>query len=262
VENPPSYQPAASVPPEGPIPPPPFPPNGQPTTRDRLRTYTQHPQAAAIALAVLIGFASILSAVVAWQASLASIDASRLGSLGVQQRARVQQIERDLQGLIAQDLRFVNLYQEHALAARELRSQADELRATDANAADNLDLEAQSRDDLARAIKPFFLAAGGVTLSDDGTVVYDANYVLRNLESGTVELRELSTARTRELADRSDARSVSLGAVAAVIVAALFFLTVAQVARTRALTRRIFIVAGGFLVLVGTLSFLFIEFIA
>jgi hypothetical protein len=57
---------------------------------------------AAVTLAVLIGFASILSAVVAWQASLASIDASRLGSLGVQQRARVEQIERDLQGLIAQ----------------------------------------------------------------------------------------------------------------------------------------------------------------
>jgi hypothetical protein len=37
-------------------------------------------------------------------------------------------------------------------------------------------------------------------------VVYDASYVLRNLESGNVELRELSTARTKELADRSDAR--------------------------------------------------------
>ena len=173
----PPYQPAAPVPPEGSIPP-------SPTARDRLRAATQHPQAAAITLAVLIGFASILSAVAAWQASLASIDASRLGSLGVQQRARVQQIERDLQGKIAQDLRFVNLYQEHALAARELRLQADALRATDANAADNLDLEAQSRDDLARAVKPFFLAAGGVTLSDDGMVVYDVNYVLRNLELG------------------------------------------------------------------------------
>jgi hypothetical protein len=241
---------------------PPSPSTPAPSARDRIRSYTQHPQAAAVTLAVLIGFASIMSAVVAWQASLSSIDASRLGSLGVQQRARVEQIERDLQGLIAQDLRFVNLYQEHALAARELRSQADELRTTDANAADILDLEAQSRDDLARAVKPFFLAAGGVSLSDDGMVVYDVNYVLRNLESGNVELRELSTARSKELADRSDARAVSLGAVAAVIVAALFFLTVAQVARTRALIRRIFIATGGFLVLVGTLSFLFIEFVA
>ena len=260
MENSPPYQPAAPVPPEEWISPSPSTP--PPTARDRLRAATQHPQAAAVTLAVLIGFASIMSAVVAWQASVASIDASRLGSLDVQQRARVQQIERDLQGLIAQDLRFVNLYQEHALAARELRSQADELRATDANAADILDLEAQARDDLARAVKPFFLAAGGVSLSDDGTVVYDQSYVLRNLESGNVELRELSTAPTKELADRSDARSVSLGAVAAVIVAALFFLTIAQVARTRALMRRIFITAGGFLVLVGTLSFLFIEFVA
>ena len=77
-----------------------------------------HPQAFSVALAVLIGFASVFSAVVAWRASLASIDASRYDSLAVQQTARRGQIERELEGLIAQDLRFVNVYQEHALAAR------------------------------------------------------------------------------------------------------------------------------------------------
>ena len=107
-------------------------PQAQPTLppgsfSGRVRAFFRQPRVSAAILAILIGYASILSAVVAWRASLASIDASRYESLHVQQQARQQQIERDLEGLIAQDLRFVNVFQEHALAARELRSQADEL---------------------------------------------------------------------------------------------------------------------------------------
>ncbi len=169
----------------------------------------------------------------------------------MQQQARRQQIERDLEGLIAQDLRFVNVFQEHSLAARELRAQADELRATDPAAADVLDLEAQSRLDLARVIQPFFLGATGATLGDDGTVAYDVAYVMRNLADGQRELRELRTARTEELGARADARSVSLVGVAAAIVAALFFLTIAQVTGTRARIKQAFLVAGGLLVVVG-----------
>src|SRR5512132_3750711 len=60
----------------------------------RLRVLLQHPERSAALLAILIGFASIMSAVIAWRASLASIDASRYDSLPVQQQARRQQIER------------------------------------------------------------------------------------------------------------------------------------------------------------------------
>jgi hypothetical protein len=262
VEYAPPGQSAAPPPPETQFPGSPSSGQPGPSVTERLRIYTRHPRAFAIALAFLIGFASILSSVIAWRASLASIDASRFESLAVQQQARRQQIERDLGGLIAQDLRFVNVYQEHALAARELRAQADEIRATDPVAADNLDLEAQARLDLARATEPFFLGATGATLGEDGTVTYDVAFVLRNLEEANVELRELRTARTPELASRADSRSVSLIGVAAVVVAALFFLTIAQVARTRERTRTAFMVGGAILVLIGTVSFIVVEVIA
>ena len=221
-----------------------------------------HPQAFSVALAVLIGFASVFSAVVAWRASLASIDASRYDSLAVQQTARRGQIERELEGLIAQDLRFVNVYQEHALAARELTAQAESLRDSDPDSADILDLEAQARLDLARAVKPFFLGASGVSLNDDGIVEYDTAYVLRNLADGNVELRELRTQRTGELAQRADARSVSLVGVAAFVVAALFFLTIAQVSRVRRGIRQVFFAAGAVLVAVGTVGFVLVELLA
>lgn len=228
----------------------------------RARRAISHPEAFSVALAVLIGFASVFSAVVAWRASLASIDASRYESLAVQQAARRGQIERDLEGLVAQDLRFVNVYQEHALAARELKAHAGSLRESDPDSADILDLEAQARLDLARAVQPFFLGASGISLGADGIVTYDTAYVLRNLRDGNVELRELLTQRTAELAKRADARSVSLVGVAAFVVAALFFLTIAQVSRARRGIRQVFFAAGAVLVAVGTVGFVLVELLA
>ena len=230
--------------------------------RTRAARALRGPEAVAGFLAILIGFASVLSAVVAWRASLASIDASRYESLAVQQRARVQQIQRDLSGRVAQDLRFVNVFQEHALAARELQAQADQLRATDAAAADILDLQAQAQLDLARGVLPFFMGATGPVLNDDGTVTYDVAYVVRNLEETNTELRELRTQRTAQLGERATAKSVSLIGVAAVVVAALFFLTIAQVVRSRLVVRQTFFAAGAVLVTLGTIAFVVVELLA
>ena len=177
----------------------------------------------------------------------------------MQEQARIEQIDRDLEGLVAQDLRFVNIYQEHALAARELKTQADSLRDSDPDVADILDLEAQSRLDLARAIQPFFLGASGISLDADGTVKYDTEYVLRNLKAGDVELRELSLSQSSELSARAGSRSLNLIGVAALLVAALFFLTISQVSRARGRVRQVFFAAGAVLVGFGSLGFLPVE---
>jgi hypothetical protein len=233
-----------------------------PLGQSRVNTWIRHPERSAALLAILIGFASVFSAVLAWQASLASIDASRFQSLAVQQQARREQIERELEGTVQQDQRFVADYQEHALAARELQAQADTVRATDSSAADSLDVQAQSEAALARALKPFFLGAGGVALDANGNVPYDSAFVLRNLEDTTPELRELRNSNVSALADSAGAKALNLVGVAAVIICALFLLTVAQVTRTRLKVRQVFFAAGGLLVLVGSLLFLFVEFVA
>jgi hypothetical protein len=233
-----------------------------PPRPSRIRGFARHPERSAALLAVLIGFASVFSAVIAWRASVASIDAGRYQSVAVQQQARQEQIERLLEGTVQQDLRFVTEFQEHALAARQLQTQADALRATDSAAADALDVQAQSEEALARALKPFFLGAGGVALDENDTVPYDKAFVLRALQDGNVELRELRTSNIGNLADRADAKSIDLVGVAALIIAALFFLTVAQVSRTRLRVRQGFFAAGGLLVLVGVIAFLFVEVVA
>lgn len=237
-------------------------PPSTPSRSSRLVALLRHAERSAAILALLIGFASVFSAVIAWRASLAAIDASRLESLAVQQQAREQQIERELEGLVDQDLRFLNAYQEHALAARELQSQADDVREADATTADVLDLEAQAHLALARATLPFFLGASGVALAEDGSVPYDETFVLRNLRAGNTELRELQTQSTAELATRADQRSLAFIGVAALVIAALFFLTVAQVSRTRLRVRQAFFVAGGLMVFVGTIAFATVELFA
>lgn len=248
-------------PPPGPPSPPTTPKPPRPPRLARARALIGHPQAAAAALAILIGLASILSAVLAWRASLASIDASRYESLVVQEQARIQQIERQLEGTVAQDQRFITAFQEHALAARELQAQADSLRESNPDEADVLDLQAQARLDLARAMQPFFLGATGIELADDGSVPYDTAFVMRNLQEGHTELRELRRSQTGELAERADTRALNLIGVAAVMVAALFFLTIAQVSRARARLRQVFFAAGGVLVAFGTIGFAIVEFL-
>ncbi len=254
MSNPPPDVPAAT---DG-LTEPPAPPQSQ----SRLRSAIRHPERSGALLAVLIGFASVFSAVLAWRASVASIDSSRYESLAVQEAARRNQLDRLAEGTVDQDERFVLVFQEHALAARELQSQAETLRATDAEGADVLDLEAQAHLALARAMQPFFLGAGGIALGDDGTVGYDREFVLTNLKEGDVELRELSTQRNVANAQRADARSLNLIGVAAIVVAALFFLTVAQVSRNRPRLQRAFFAAGGLMVVVGTVGWVIVELVA
>ena len=89
-----------------------------------------------------------------------------------------------------------------------------------------------------------------------------ARWVEQRTQAGNVELRELRTQRTAELSARADARSVSLIGVAALVIAALFFLTIAQVSRSRGRIRQVFFAGGSVLVLVGTFSFVLVELLA
>jgi uncharacterized membrane protein (DUF2068 family) len=215
-------------------------------------------QAFGVVLALLIGYTSILSAVVAWRASLSSIDAGRYESLAVQQQARREQLQRQSEGVVSQDLRVVAVYREHALAARELQAQADEVRVDDPELADELDLEAQGRLALARALQPFLLGQSGVYLFEDGSVAYDPERILRILQENDLELRELRPEQTLSLANAADQHTLALVALAAVLVGALLFLTVAQVSR-RAPLRLGATALGAVLAAAATAAFVGIE---
>jgi hypothetical protein len=231
------------------------------TSRARGRAPTLRRDVFAIALALLIGYTSVLSAVVAWRASLSSIEAAGYGSLALQQQARREQLERQLEGIVGQDLRLVVVYREHALAARELQAQADEVRTDNPELADDLDLEAHGRLALARSVQPFLLGQAGVFLNADGSVGYDAVRVLRLLQEGELELREVRPAETQALAAAAGRHTLLLIALAAVLVAALLFLTVAQVVRRGVNVRYGFTLGGALLAGLGTIALVGVELV-
>lgn len=212
-----------------------------------------------IAIALLIGFASVLSAVVAWRASLAAIEAGRHESLAVQQQARREQIEAELQGIVAHDLRLLAGYREHALAARELQQQANDVRSDNVELADDLDLEAQNRRALARSLQPFFLGQAGVFLHDDGTVAYEPERVLRLLRESEPELSELRPAEMLDRADAADRRTLSLIGVAALLVGSLLLLTIAEVGGRLRRVRLASFAVGAAMVAAGMLAFVIVD---
>lgn len=194
-------------------------------------------------VAFLIAVVSIVSALVAWRASLAQNDAQGLDIRAIQELAQVQQARQGLQSLVDQDRRFVARAQEHLLTAKQLRAEADSIRATDATRADQLDQQAQDEDALARVLSPFFLAAGGIVLGDNDQIGYDAAYVQRNLEQNDETMRQLHPDETRTSATIAHARALDLIGIALVLVVSLFFLTLAEVGRRR--LRVWFAAAGG-----------------
>ena len=97
-----------------------------------------------------------------------------------------------------------------------------------------------------------FVGQAGVYLYDDGTVAYEEERILRLLREGEQELRELRPQETLALANTADTRTLTLVALAAVLVAAPLFLTVAQVVERRSSVRLGFMIAGSVLVAIGS----------
>jgi len=209
------------------------------------------------AVAVLIAVVSIVSAIVAWRASLAQNDAQGLDVRAIQELAQVQQARQGLQALVDQDRRFLARAQEHLLTAKQLRAEADAIRGTDATRADQLDQQAQDEDALARVLGPFFLAASGIVLGENDLIGYDPVYVQRNLEQNNETMRELRPEETRASAATAHARALDLVGIALLLVVSLFFLTLAEVGRQR--PRGWFAAAGGVGAIVGLAALVAVE---
>jgi hypothetical protein len=159
--------------------------------------------------------------------------------------------------MVDQDLRFVARVQEHLLSAKHLRAKADELRATDPDRAAALDGQAQDEDALARVAAPFFRAAGGISLGANDVVGYDRAYVQRNLEETDETIRQLRPDDTRAAAATAHVRALDLIGIALILVASLFFLTLAEVGRRR--LRVVFAGAGGVAAIVGVVALVVVE---
>lgn len=185
----------------------------------------------AVWMAVVITVVSILIAIVAWRSTEADSVASDLDSAAIQQLARQQEERGHLEGIVAQDLWLFPRYQEHALAAARLTAEADRLRTSDPPLAARLDVEAQGHAVLARSLLPFF-QGGTPAIDPDGRSDYDREYVLRNLEAGSLALQDLRPDEALVAARQAHAKAAALVGLVIFFAACLLVVSIGQVSRS------------------------------
>lgn len=223
--------------------------NGPATRRPAADHTTATPDnlGTAVWMAVVIATVSILIAIVAWRSTEADSIAASLDSSTIQQLARQQEERGHLEGIVDQDLWLFPTYQEHALAAARLMTQADQLRPAEPDLAARLDLEAQGHAVLARSLAPFF-QGGTPAIDSNGASVYDRDYVLRNLEADSTVLQDLRPEGTLGAARQAHEKAAALVGLVIFFAACLLFISIGQAARPRL---RAWLVVAGTLGAVG-----------
>ncbi len=199
-------------------------------------------------VALLIVVASLSGAGVAWSASVASTRASDLDQIAQQEFLERERILTSGRSDVAEELRRVGTFQQELQAQQFFSEQATALADRYPVLAAQLAAEAQGQAALARNTGALFFATFP-QVAPDGTVTYDRDQALNNLLSQYVVYQQLHPEDIQ--ADAADAhtkagRTVGVGIV---LVAALFFLTLAQLARRR--SRHAFFVAGTAVLIAG-----------
>lgn len=195
-------------------------------------TGARAPRRYAIVISLLMATVSIVSAVVANRAAFWSSTAGDLGGQALQEVLETQQIDDDLRTIVDGDVRLAGRYEAAAERSTQLRTQADELRATDPTIATALDIEAQGEFGVDVALWRFFRALFP-TFDAEGKLVFDPEAALAAYRAGDVRLAELARSEARASAGEANARTSALVAIAAAFVASLFVLTIAEVASGR-----------------------------
>lgn len=191
---------------------------------------TRGPDHFGFRVALLIVAASLAGAGVAFSVSNASSTAADLDQRARQQALQKQQLLTGRQSQVGEELRLTGAYQELVLTRKLLQEQADRVRAANPVLANVLDQEAQGLDALARSTGAGFRAASP-EVEADGTVRYDRARALANLLSQDLNYQELHPEQTAREADEAHDRAIRLVGVGIVFALALFFLTLAQLAR-------------------------------
>jgi hypothetical protein len=228
---------------EPPLPPPPPPADTQ------QRTGGSEPSGRyRLVVAILIVIASLAGAGVAWSASVESTTASDLDQLAQQQFLEVQQILTSGRADVAEELRKVGTFQQQISSQRFFAEKAQELANKYPALAAQLASEAQGQASLARNSAALFFAAFP-QISQDGTVTYDQEQALNNLLGRYVIYQQLHPAEIQQEAAAAHLKASRIVAVGIILVAALLFLTLAQVARSR--SRHAFLVVGTVVLIAG-----------
>jgi hypothetical protein len=192
-----------------------------------------------------IALVSVMGAVVAWRASTFSTSAADLDQQATQQLLERREIFAEFRGRIAYDQRLVAEAQDHF--KRWFFENDRNTRVT---------AEGDREWSLAENLYRFMWSSAIVGPDDTGNLGYDAKKALAEMKSGDKDWANVLPAQTSRLADRAQTKVIRLIGVTALFVLALFFLTIAQLARPE--LRRVFAGVGAFIVTSSLVLYLLI----
>lgn len=179
-------------------------------------------------VALLIAVVSVLSAIVAWRASVSDATATELFVRYPQELIQQELRRVEWDGIVEQDLRFFAQYRAHVRAWRLLEQQAR--KAQDLTRRVEFDLKAQDELALARAKQAYFRAK---TPTFEVADVYDRESALADALAQDQIYQRLHPDATHYLAERAHAQTLGFDFIFAVFIASLFFLTIASLRRNR-----------------------------
>jgi hypothetical protein len=133
----------------------------------------------------------------------------------------------ELRSDLSEDLRLVALYQSHQKAAVLLERQTARIATGDPELAEQTHAESQLEASLARLIQAATIVQFPGA-DEEGNVTYDKANALGVLVEREEELPLLRPAETQRLASRAHDKTVDLVGVGAILVFALFFLTIGE----------------------------------
>jgi hypothetical protein len=173
------------------------------------------------ALGLLILVLAVTGAYVTWQAANASGNAS-----GLRQQARQATVLSDyyrdqIRTAVSYEERLAESFRSHVALANGLDGDARRIRTADPNKAAELVDRAQEERGVARSLELLFILQSPVPS-------YEADKVLRIETAADFRLQDLQPKPLTASANRARERRTWLGVVDIALIAAIFFLTLAQ----------------------------------
>jgi len=192
---------------------------------------------------------SILGALVSWRASESAERADGFNQQAAQDRVLEEQARAADRSTVAQDQRIIARAEDRYRQAEILKADAE---AAKGDLKQSLAFDARRADAEGDTLYRY-LSAQFPQIEDDGNLIYDRNDAARALTAAKQDLQGLRPEEARKLGDDTQDEASNRVLVATLMVAALFFLTLAQL--TRPGPRQIFAGAGVSVALAGGLLF-------
>jgi hypothetical protein len=199
-------------------------------------------------VAVLIACVSMVGAVAAWRASIHADKASELDQQAIQEHTQKAELDLTFAALANEDVRQVTVYRSELAASITSAQEADAVRASNPGRAAELDAQALEELRQAETTRRFIVYIDESSASV-AQIAPTPDLYVSWLQNSNSDYKKLQPEATHNLAQAEHLTAQWLIEIVGAFIAALVFLTLAQLSDTG--KRRGFVAVGSLIALIG-----------